>query len=770
MTKFFELKSKIKINSGLKLILLECLCFALGFYLASVRFLFGIYPFGISLVCVGRRYTLFTFCGAVLSCIFTLNFNLPYIITLCCVLALRIICSLIQKKDKHSSVILGKVAQGSVLDTLFYENSSVRVVICGFCTLALGIYFFIVGGFSFFDGFVALFFALFSSIFTFATLGIFDDTSKKGLLLGICAISFAILYGIRAFEIWGLSPCIILSCAIVLYVSKHHGLTSSTAYGLLLGLCTGAIYAPAIALLGLVSGFIWKSSSYIAIMSAFVLSSAYAIFANGYEAIVYLIPEMLFSCLIMYSLLRFELLPTPAFLKSPSENSTNLILKEQKKRANELISQASSALFDVSSMLKDVSQKSKRLSRDELLSLCYECTEAQCYSCPKQSICWEKDNDFTQDTLKALSTTAFSNGSVCSTDVSEKFLHRCPNIDTIFEQINSKIKQNRTQGAKNDKLETCFSDLELCSKMLTSVKDEAFCESELDFVATSKLKRVCARLGFACSELCVYGSKNRKIIAFDVDTQKTKCTATAIKEGFEKALGARLTEPSFNISDTTTMTILSACSIVPKAFTMSKPANEGAVNGDTCVSFYGTDSKYYTILCDGMGSGSEARLTSMLCSGFLQKLLSRGTQKDHALLLLNNFIRARGKESSCTVDMLELDMVSGSGKLIKSGACASFIKRGESVFKLESKTMPIGIIKGIDAQILSFESRPGDVCIMLSDGVVCDENDANAITKIIKSAPTGLDSKSLCEKILSEAKSRHQYSDDMTVCVVEIGA
>ncbi|MBQ3589099.1 MAG: hypothetical protein II980_01480, partial [Clostridia bacterium] len=82
MTKLFELKSKIKISSGLKLIIYECLCFALGFYLASVRFIFGIYPFGIALLCASKRFSIFSFCGALLSYVFLLDVSLPYIITL----------------------------------------------------------------------------------------------------------------------------------------------------------------------------------------------------------------------------------------------------------------------------------------------------------------------------------------------------------------------------------------------------------------------------------------------------------------------------------------------------------------------------------------------------------------------------------------------------------------------------------------------------------------------------------------------------------------
>ena len=424
-------------------------------------------------------------------------------------------------------------------------------------------------------------------------------------------------------------------------------------------------------------------------------------------------------------------------------------------------------LDDVSCMLKDVSQKSKILTRQDVLSLCYECCESSCYGCPKQSICWEKDVSTTESNIKALSSSAFSNGVVGKGDVSERFLHRCPNIDTIIEKINSQIKQNRTQGLKNDKLEACSIDFELTSKMLSRLTDRAYEEQTSDSFAVGKLKRACAKIGFICDELCVFGTAKRKIVALGVDTQRTKCSASTVKDAFERALGITLTEPEFEQSESTTMTLYSKRTMNAHCESVSIPAKTDGINGDSCVFFDGEGEKIYSILCDGMGSGQGARLTSMLCTTFLQKLLSRGTSKDTALLMLNNFIRARGKECTCTVDLFELDLITGSGKLVKSGAAPSFIKRGQSVFKLESKTMPIGIIKGLDAQVQSFEARKGDICIMLSDGVVCDENDSNYLIKLLKADTSG-DKKLLGAKIINEMKARHDHPDDMTVSVIEI--
>ena len=136
-------------------------------------------------------------------------------------------------------------------------------------------------------------------------------------------------------------------------------------------------------------------------------------------------------------------------------------------------------------------------------------------------------------------------------------------------------------------------------------------------------------------------------------------------------------------------------------------------------------------------------------------------------MTLNSFVRSRGKESTCTIDLLELDLTLGKGRLIKCGAAPTLVKRGDNVFKIESKTMPIGIMKSLDAESHGFEFKSGDRIIMLSDGVLCDENDSNHLISMLKSAPTS-DDNALCTKILEEMKPRHDHSDDMTVSIVTI--
>jgi stage II sporulation protein E len=90
--------------------------------------------------------------------------------------------------------------------------------------------------------------------------------------------------------------------------------------------------------------------------------------------------------------------------------------------------------------------------------------------------------------------------------------------------------------------------------------------------------------------------------------------------------------------------------------------------------------------------------------------------------MLNNMIRSRAADSagetSSTVDLLELDLMTGDAAFIKSGAAPSFVVRKDTVHRIQAGTAPIGIIQTLDAQKTAFRLRAGDTVVMISDGIL----------------------------------------------------
>jgi stage II sporulation protein E len=120
--------------------------------------------------------------------------------------------------------------------------------------------------------------------------------------------------------------------------------------------------------------------------------------------------------------------------------------------------------------------------------------------------------------------------------------------------------------------------------------------------------------------------------------------------------------------------------------------------------------------------------------------------------------------------MFCFDTVTGESCFYKSGAASSFIKRKNSLYRIKSETMPLGIIKTVDAERIVANALDGDTVISVSDGVLGAHEDSSWFTSLVngerfKECP---DAKSCADLILKAVKEKSTIRDDITVAVAKI--
>lgn len=241
----FKLKEKFKGESSFKTIIFECLLFALALVLTPVRFVFGIYPFGLCLVCASRRYTPFAFCGALLSVVFFMDMDIAYIVALIGIISLRVIASFFVRGEGERQLVLGTSRVKGALNNLFNEGVYLRVCISALSALGIGLYSVIKNGYMYYDIFTMVFFAIFSGILTYSFIGAFTGGARaRQIMFSVASFSFCIAYAISGFELAGINIAILLSYAIVIYTSKYLSGTRAVLVGTILGIAINPIYAP----------------------------------------------------------------------------------------------------------------------------------------------------------------------------------------------------------------------------------------------------------------------------------------------------------------------------------------------------------------------------------------------------------------------------------------------------------------------------------------------------------------------------------------------
>ncbi|MDD2956118.1 MAG: SpoIIE family protein phosphatase, partial [Oscillospiraceae bacterium] len=174
------------------------------------------------------------------------------------------------------------------------------------------------------------------------------------------------------------------------------------------------------------------------------------------------------------------------------------------------------------------------------------------------------------------------------------------------------------------------------------------------------------------------------------------------------------------------------------------------------------------VLSDGMGSGSRAAVDAVMTTGLLRKLLQAGFCFEAALDLLNSALLVKSEdESLSTVDIASLDLYSGEVEFLKAGAAPSYVLRGRGVARVESMSLPAGILQGISFEKSSMTLREGDAAILVSDGAVLagDSWLAEAIRE-----RAALPAQEMARELAGAAKARAEglHDDDITVLVCRL--
>lgn len=187
------------------------------------------------------------------------------------------------------------------------------------------------------------------------------------------------------------------------------------------------------------------------------------------------------------------------------------------------------------------------------------------------------------------------------------------------------------------------------------------------------------------------------------------------------------------------------------------------------------DGHYMVVISDGMGSGPEAGVESKAAVELIEKFSEAGFDELTAIDTVNSIMSIKFSEDEkfSTLDMNKIDLYSGDIKFMKVGAVESFIKKGNNIEVIKSKTLPFGVLESTDMDIIQKNVSNGDLIITISDGILdtAKEGSLNADWMVDFLENTKIKNpRDLSLAILETAKelSGGKSRDDMTVVVSKV--
>lgn len=193
-------------------------------------------------------------------------------------------------------------------------------------------------------------------------------------------------------------------------------------------------------------------------------------------------------------------------------------------------------------------------------------------------------------------------------------------------------------------------------------------------------------------------------------------------------------------------------------------------SGDSNLNVRLKDGKYLVALSDGMGSGKDAKESSMKVLRLLENLLLSGFDKEISLDLINTSLINQNKEVFSTLDIAIVDLYMGTIEFIKSGACPTYIKNKKRVQIIKSNSLPTGIVEENNIQTFDKDIEHGDIMLMCTDGILDSnieyKNKELWVKYMLEDIETN-NTQKIADIILNEAIDNNlgAVKDDMSVLV-----
>ncbi len=687
----------------------------------------------------------------------------------------------------------GKMNVGTVLR----ENVRVRLALSAAAALFAGAWSVAAGGYEYFDLFGAVF-TLFAA--PLCTYLFYAATARKMRSSPV-----------REFGVYALLAVVTLSL---------HGISASVfslpgaLAGLLCGMTLTPIYAPAYPLAAVVCAALGSLPAGFSLAGAATAAVTWAVFTGGVDGFAAMTPPAAIASAVLVPLFRYELIRLPPALFGPGfsaigqrsgESTASEIAAGDLRRRLEGLGDG---LGSVSAVLHGMAERLSKPSRAEMRAIAEESFGRRCARCRRRSVCSVPDPARGEPLMRSLAGELLRSGAVPASAIPSSLASQCGEIGEILDAINGAAGDRIASLARGNRLMTSAEDFGLAGELIRSAERSGREAAERDEALSKKLRRVLSWNNFAASSVAAYGVRRRHIYVGDVDLAATRMGGDDIRRLFESVAGVPLSPPEFELNGTVlsmrlhsvnrfacrTGSYSCAASSVQRYYGGKRGcgADSGeerpdgdngeheevrievtedepeAVSGDMIADFE-ADGRYYMILSDGMGSGKEAALTSGMATSLLERLIRSGAELETALKMLNQIIRSTERECSATVDIAEIDLATGEARFIKSGAAPSFVLRDGSIFRLQSKTVPLGILCVLDAEMIKFDVQPGDTVVMISDGAARSYEEAPWLLDLMSTDEGVLsgDERLAAMTVVSEAAMRGSR-DDITCGIMRI--
>ncbi len=613
--------------------------------------------------------------------------------------------------------------------TLLTDSVCLRMATAAVCMLIIALYRVFEGGFRYYDLFAAIFAVATATVATIVYSAAFEEKQPLPIFREISegALLFSLVFAARSVTLFSLPLAPILALFFTFYGSAVYGNVKGIAASLLCGVAYDPLHAPGFLLAALIYLLFHRmEKENLALLLACVGMVGWSVYVTDSFMLLTMFPISLIAGAVFTVVQK---LSVSGFHTASQEEAGGIdgepcraLERNRYRDSNERFRGISEAFSSLSEVFYNLSDRYRRPGTLDLRRICDDAFHHSCADCPNQALCWGLEYSDSLGTVNELITALHTRGKVSVEQVEGNLIRRCERMDGILETINRECSRVTGELLRNNRTEIFAMDYEAAANIINEALEEDDGEYHCDADLERRIADYLKDADILATGVTVYGNRRRRIFIRGADIEQAKVSLETLRSDLGEMCGSELGQPIFEVERNISSMILQAKQKLSVTAAQNNVSADGGVSGDSVNLFSNRKEYFYALISDGMGAGKEAALTSNLCSVFMEKMLRAGNRAGTTLRMLNNMIRSRTadstRECSSTVDLLELDLMTGEASFLKSGAAPSFVVRGNVVRRLQSGTVPIGIFCALDTQETRFQLREGDTVVMLSDGIL----------------------------------------------------
>lgn len=585
---------------------------------------------------------------------------------------------------------------------------------------------------------------------------------------------FCLISGIGKGFFWFINTGNIFKIYTITLCSYTMGIGVGATVGTIFGLLSGgdfkdvtmsmAVYS----FMGTAEGLFAKFSKFTTVLGCLCAYTFTYIYMQDYLTLLSY-KEVIVAC-VLFLITPKKLIDDYCQRFSKKENTANMLSTVNSVLAKRLES-LSASFFSLSEKINIMPVKNDSVVSLNANSLCDFICDKVCKKCSLKNFCWDKQYDETAEALTKGLNIFSKKGDLEEKDFSTVFSGHCTNFSEIVSNIknfsdilkvNTVWKRKMAENSKAFKQQ--FVEMsEIICDMKKSIETNKYYEAEL----SAEIYSAISYEGYLVKDVVVIKDATGSFfvkISIEHCYEKKNCCDT-LKRIIEDVLGTYVTKYDGGCSDkicTLAFKEGTVGDVKKRIYNISKSEKEPA--GDSCIVKKISPNKYLAAICDGMGSGQKACEISSAVIELISDMLSAGFSEEVTYRMINSFILANfSGYGFTTIDFTVIDTKNMTAKIVKKGACPTYIKRNKKeVLTVENNSMPAGVLWQ-KPYIKTINLLKNDIIVMASDGAFDVLPDSQWIKNLLTKNQT--QNLNECIDLIYETtqKSDNKKEDDITL-------